>query len=259
MAKLSSLEPLVQKVDQISSQISNINSTLNTLTQNVATNTAAIEDNANSINQVSEDVDNLREELHRELKVMKSSLNRREQQLRSSTIRIFNVPKSRGECAQSIYDRFLFPLLDAASNAGDLGSIPPCSDVIDTCYRQYVQDEPADNKPPPFIVRLRSREHKVAILKQRKHAMPQPTPLEKERGISRFIMVEELTGPAHKLLRLLSLDSRTEKVWSTNGQIHYTIPGKPGYSTVRCIFDSVQEILGPAPRSSGAASGASSS
>lgn len=251
MAKLAILEPLSGKVDSLVAQVDGVAKSLGEIKKDVEANSAAISANSQAIRDTNQDVEDLREEMNAEFKKLKSTLNKKEQQLKSTTIRIFNVLPARGEAdsnweglGRKIYDRFLFPLLQAASDAGDLGSVPAYENVVESCYRQFVKEPDVSKPPPPVVVRLSSRSLKIAILKQRKNAMPPPTPLEREKGIQRFVIVEELTGPAHSLLRLLSQDPRTEKVWSMNGQIYYTLPGKTGYRSVKSVFDSVQEILG---------------
>ncbi len=67
---------------------------------------------------------------------------------------------------------------------------------------------------------------------------------EREAGIRRYVIVEDLTPDAYSLLKSLSADDRTEKVWSMNGQIHFTRPGVSGFSKVKNIFDPVDLILG---------------
>lgn len=251
LSKLAILEPLSGKVDSLVAQVDGVAKSLGEIKRDVEANSAAISANVQAIRDTNQDVEDLREEMQGEFKKIKSTLNRKEQQLKSTTIRIFNVLPSRGEAdsnwgalGQKIYDRFLVPLLRAASEAGDLGSVPAYANVVESCYRQFVKEPDVSKPPPPVIVRLCSRALKIAILKQRKNALPTPTPLEREKGIQRFIIVEELTGPAHSLLRLLSQDPRTEKVWSMNGQIFYTLQGKSGYRAVKSVFDTVEEILG---------------
>ena len=79
-------------------------------------------------------------------------------------------------------------------------------------------------------------------MKHRK-AIPPPSDGEKKDGIRRFVLVEDLTPEAHSLLKALQQDTRTEKVWSINGQICYTRPGIPGFKKVRNIFDPLEAIL----------------
>ena len=74
--------------------------------------------------------------------------------------------------------------------------------------------------------------------------MALPPEGEREAGIRRYIVVEDLTPDAHHLLKQLQADDRTEKVWSQNGQIYFSRPGVSGFSKVKNIFDTVDSILG---------------
>lgn len=129
----------------------------------------------------------------------------------------------------------------AAKAAGDLGSVPQQQNVMESCFRAYQQSEPSPgDTPSPVIVRLVNRNFKVAVLKNRR-AITAANP--GEAGSKRVIVVEDLTQPAHKLLKELQGDSRVEKVWSVNGQIHYSRVGVAGYKKVKNIFDSIDTIL----------------
>ena len=79
-------------------------------------------------------------------------------------------------------------------------------------------------------------------MKHRK-AIPAPSDGEREAGVRRFLLVEDLTPEAYGLLKDLQKDTRTEKVWTINGNIFFTKPGVPGYKKVRNIFDSIDTIL----------------
>ena len=145
-----------------------------------------------------------------------------------------------------VYDRIVKPLLTAAKSAGDIGSVPQVQNTIEACYRVYTGPKATEGHLPPVIIRLRNSAIKVAILKHRRRHTPEPTDQEKALGAKNFIIVEELTMPAHKLLLDLKKDSRVDKVWSINGQLHFSLQGKQGYCKVRSVFESVEEILGRA-------------
>ena len=81
-------------------------------------------------------------------------------------------------------------------------------------------------------------------MQQRRSHLPQPSEGEKKSGVRRFVIAEDLTPPAHKLLKAMQADKRTEKVWSVNGLIHFSVPGKTGYKKVKSVFDTLDQILG---------------
>ena len=241
LEKLNLLDDVVAKLGKLEFTVGNISSAVDNLARNVQANT--------------EDILNLRYEFEAfkketvaELRSVKHSLNLREQQLKSTQVRVFNFPVAADEetsLSLRIYNRILKPLLAAAKAAGDLGSVPQVQNVVESCYRILYKEEPAAGQPPPpIIIRFVNKQLKIAVLKQRRHAMPTPSEGEQKKGIKRFVIVEDLTPPAHKLLKALQDDERTDKVWSVNGQIHYSLPGKTGYKKVRSVFDHIDQILG---------------
>ena len=70
-----------------------------------------------------------------EIKILKSSANRRDQLDRALTVRLFNFPGSDSETGLSnrIYERILKPILVAAKAKGTIPSVPQASNVISEC------------------------------------------------------------------------------------------------------------------------------
>ena len=199
--------------------------------------------NTGNIDFLRQEFDKFKMETGAELRSVKNTLNVREQQLRSTQVRIFNFPVAADDAAgltARIYDRILRPLLSASKTARDLGSVPQVQHVVESCYQEELEE---GQPPPPVIIRFTTKQLKIAALKQRRQSMPSPSEGEQKKGIKRFMMVEDLTPPAHKLLKSMQADPCTDKVWSVNGQIHYSIPGKTGYKKVRSVFDSIDQIL----------------
>lgn len=244
LQKLSVLDTIVAKLDDLGSKVSILTDTVNVLQSDIKANSG-------DIKELRRDFETFKSSTCDELRAVKTTLNNRELQLRSSAIRLFNYPVLRDEAGdnykalqQRVYDRILRPLMTAAKGAGDLASVPQIQNTIESCYRVFQQEEHQDGKaPPPILIRLTSRQLKVSILKQRRQHMPQPTAAEKEKGAQRFVVVEDLTPPSYKLLKALQADERTEKVWTVNGQIHFSLPKKTGFKKVRSVFDTVDDIL----------------
>ena len=238
--KLDSLDSVISKLDSLTATVNNISTVVDDLKVKVESNTTKIED-------LKEDYEKFKKETAAELRSVKNTLNAREQQLRGNTIRLFNYPTGKDEAAgllNRIYDRILRPILAAAKSAGDLTSVPQAHNAVEACYRAFTQVEPAEGAAPaPIVIRFASRPLKIAVLKHKKQHMPEPSEGERCAGAKRFVMVDDLTPPAHKLLKALQADSRTDKVWSVNGHICFSIPGKKGFKKVRSVFESVDSIL----------------
>lgn len=240
---LAQLKSLDSKVDSVNSKLEALNTTVTNLGKEVASNTA-------DIKELRADFEKYKTDSEAELKKLKTSFNHREQQLRSTTVRIFNLPPIFGESvdnykglASRVYDCLIRPALVAAKAAGDLATVPQQQNSIEACFRAYVPVEPAAGSPPaPVICRLSSRFIKFAVMKNRKAATALSEP-EKVAGARRLAIVEDLTPPVHGLLKELQADRRVDKAWTVNGQVHYSLVGKSGFKKVKNIFDPINTFL----------------
>ncbi len=245
LEKLKSFDTLEGKIDGIDRKFGELNSTVTKLQA--------------SVTQHSNDIEEIRAELasyKAEVRTLKTAHNSREQRLRASTVRLFNFPVAIGESvdnykplAAKVYDRIIKPTLQAARAAGDIGSTPQQQNAIEACFRIAHRDPAVGSSSspppsPPIVIRLSSTAIKASVMKFRR-SIPPPSEGEKNMGFRKFTLVEDLTPEAHSLLKALQGDSHTDKVWSMNGVIHFSLPGVTGFKKVRNIFDSVDTILGP--------------
>ncbi len=243
-AILNRLEAMDTKLDEYNSAVQRLTTTVNTIRSDVDDHTRDIAELREELNKYKTD--------NREVRGLKEQLNHREQQIRNSTIRIFNLRPLRGESIDNykglsarVYDKIIRPVLIAAKTAGDLGSVPQVQDAIDGCYRVFSPTEPDASRPPsPVVVKFFSHGLKAAFMKHRKN-IPLPSEEERAAGSRRYVAVEDLTPAAHKLLKDMQQDSRVAKVWSVNGRIHYKLSGRDEVSRVKSVISTVAEILGP--------------
>ena len=97
--------------------------------------------------------------------------------------------------------------------------------------------------PPPIIIKLTNRPLKIEVMSNKKE-LPKPTAFETSAGVTRFILVEDLTPDNHRCLVALSKSKLTGKVWSVDGRIKYTMADKPdAVLTVKSVFDPITTIL----------------
>ena len=186
--------------------------------------------------------------LEKDMKTQKEIANGQQQQLRSLTVRLLNIPVLVGESTNNfaglrsvIYDRFLEPILQVATSKKELPTVPLSTDIIKSCFCPY-QHVPGE-QPPPVIIKLASRQQKIAVMKN-KRELPLPSSEESASGITRFIMVEDLTPDNHRALSLLSKSKSTTKVWSVDGRIKFVRADKPDtVRTVKSVYDSVSKML----------------
>ena len=189
--------------------------------------------------------------LERDMRTQKELSNTQQQQLRSLTVRLLNVPYSPGETLNNfaklrdnVYSRFLLPLLTAAKNKNEISVIPPSNAIIDSCFRPYSpSNSNSDQPPPPVIIKISSKPLKIVVMKNKKE-LPKPTTDENTIGITRFILVEDLTPDNHRVLATLSKSKLTHKVWSVDGRIKFTKVDKPEVvMTVKSVYDPLTKIL----------------
>jgi len=186
--------------------------------------------------------------LEKDMIAQKEMANVQQQSLRSLTVRLLNVPPTPGEAANNyaklrelIYLRYLIPLLQSAVAKGDISDIPSSSTIIDSCFRPYLPT--AGKQPPPVIIKVANRQLKVAIMKNKK-GLPSPSPEEVAAGITRFILIEDLTPDNHRALSALSKSKLTAKVWSVDGRIKFIRADKPSViMTVKSVYDSVEKMI----------------
>jgi len=244
---LEELRLLNAKVDGVDGKLEALNNTVKGLRTDVDRNSI-------SIAAIQDDLNTYKETTNADILAIKTSFNRREQQLRSCTVRIFNFQVSPGESVDNykglgvrVYDRLIQPALAAAVQGGDLAKILAQSASIEACFRAFSPSEPAPGDPPaPVICRLSSRHVKFCLMKYRREVTataggggpPRP---------KRIVIVEDLTPPAYSLLKGLQAHSRVNKVWSTNGQIYFTCDGQATVIKAKNIFASVADCLPPPP------------
>jgi len=243
LEELKQLAVISAKVDGVDGKLTELNNTVSGLRVDVDANKA-------SIATLTADLAAHKDLTSKEINALKLGFNQREQQLRSNTIRIFNLPHSPGESvdnyrnlAVKVYDRLLLPALTAAAEGGELGRVPPQQSTIESCFRAFSINEPDPGAPPmPVICRLTNRHIKTCILKHKKIATTQ-SEAERAARVKRVVMVEDLTPPTHALLKALQADARVGKVWSINGQIQFTLAGKEGFHRVKNVFIPAADIV----------------
>ena len=233
LKQLDQLTPMSQKIDQLHSSLGTLKEELGSLNFTVQGH----EDRLTA--------------LETNMMAQKEFANNQQQQLRSLTVRLLNVPSTVGESANNfasmrdmVYNRFLIPLLEAAKDNGAIPEIPPMSSLIESCFRPY--SATPDKLPPPIILKLTNRPLKIAVMSNKKE-LPKPTAFETSKvggGVTRFVLVEDLTPDNHKCLAALSKSKHTGKVWSVDGRIKFTLADKPEVVlTVKSVYDPINVIL----------------
>ena len=129
---------------------------------------ATLEDLRSSIRDVKEEVNSVRFEvdsqtdrlnrLEAEMQEQKDISNQQQQQLRSLTLRLLNMPVTRGEKDDNnaglrarVYETVLKPLLLAAKAAKDISSVPQAATLIEACFRPLNTAAVGGSDDPPHM------------------------------------------------------------------------------------------------------------
>ena len=215
----------------------------------------ALEVLRSSIQDVKEDVKTLQFDtanhddriraLERDMKEQKDIANSQQQHLRSLTLRLMNFPVFQDESADNnaalkakVYDVVLKPLLTAAKAAKDISSVPQMATVLEACFRPFNAAANSDSGPPHVIIKVTTKVFKIALMKNRKH-LPKST-ISTDKAL---FLVEDLTPATHKLMVAISKARETDKTWTVDGNIKFTLSGKTAVHTVKSVYDPISDIL----------------
>jgi hypothetical protein len=113
-------------------------------------------------------------------------------------------------------------VLNYAKLKNNIDRIPSVSNTIVSCYRLGANVvRTGTGAPLPVILKLTNDSVKLAILRNKRLATP--TSQEKDLGILRFTIEEDLTPPCFKLLRDLQRNEDDVKVWTVDGRIRWML------------------------------------
>ena len=174
-----------------------------------------------------------------------------EQQLRSSIIRITGFPltedeklaKNSSALAARVFDRIIGPILNLAASNGLMDFAPTAGNTIASCYRIGNPAAASADSPPPLIVKLRSSEIRVNILRCKREAVFGPTEAEKADGCRFFMIAEDLTQPAFKKLKEMKSREEVAKAWTVEGRILFSLTGSKIVNRVASVFEDIETIL----------------
>jgi DNA-binding transcriptional MerR regulator len=188
--------------------------------------------------------------LEKEVKKLKETSNDREQAAKSRTIRLFGYASTEEETRTTdggksfnnkLYDRIIKPCLNTAKTNGDIQSTPQFSTAIEKIFRAGKSSNPA--RPAPIIITFTSDTYRLAVLRNKKSSLPAPSTPERDAGIRRYLVVEDLTPANYNMLKTLQQREEVDKAWTIEGRIRYTMRGDSTVRRVKSVFDPVENIL----------------
>ena len=112
--------------------------------------------------------------------------------------------------------------------------------VLEACFRPFnaAANSNSDSGPPHVIIKVTTKVFKIALMKNRKH-LPKST-IATDKAL---FLVEDLTPATHKLMVAISKARETDKTWTVDGNIKFTLTGKPTVFTVKSVYDPISVIL----------------
>ena len=183
---------------------------------------------------------------------LKEQLNVKNQEGKLNNARLFGVPHCDEETKATdggdafkklVYDRFLKPCLNAARANGDIPTVPHAANVISKLYR-LGKPAAAGAKPPPLIIVFSNHNLRNAVFRNKKACFPTPSDAEKDSGVKRYVMVEDLTSPTYSLLKALQDHTGVAKAWTIEGRIRFARADKPNSVVkVKSVFEHVEKIV----------------
>jgi hypothetical protein len=189
--------------------------------------------------------------LESDLLSLKEVSNNREQASKLCSVRIHGFPVTDEELAATdggktlgskVYERIIKPILTAARAKGDISSVPHANTAVEDCFR--VGRPTKTGKPAPLILKFSNKNIWLAVLRNKRVNAPAPADTERSEFVKRFSIVEDLTTPTYKMLRLLQDDERVSKVWTVEGRIRLVLLSNPNnIIKPKSVFVPVDKIL----------------
>ena len=153
--------------------------------------------------------------------------NDREQYLRNSSIRVFDLPIEKDDqnnpfkVMKTLYTNVLEPILRVAKDAGDIDDIPKVLDLLETAHILPLptmtppNTRSRPNAPAPIIARFKSRPFRSLIFKHKKAFFL-------TNKVLKVSVVEDLTSITYAKLQKLKKNPDIASAWTINGKIRYT-------------------------------------
>ncbi len=200
--------------------------------------------------KLESDVTVLKQQVHS----LKNIVNRREQESRGLSVRISGFPYTDEEkgstdskyLAKKLHERVIQHLLNQAKLKNYIDRVPALDKTISSCHRLRTNSPTGTASPPPIILKFVSDQVRLAALRCKRQHMPAPSPSERDQGILKFSMAEDLTPSTFAKLKELSREECIIKSWTINGRIKFMIRDDTRIHTVRSVFDDVPDIISKA-------------
>ena len=154
-------------------------------------------------------------------------------------------PEDRNKAAvKNAYDKILRPILSVAKAKGHLEVVPQLKTTIEEGFRinSNAKDKRGVPYPPPLILRFTHKSYRTAVFLFKREAF-NPSGGASSDNLN-FFIVEDLTIPTLNKMKELRADDRVGKVWTTEGQIRFTLVDAPSkVLKFRGVYAPLSEII----------------
>jgi hypothetical protein len=228
-ATLATMNQKLDKIDGLETTIKELKTEITTLREGMS---AVITDNNNKEDTINQ---------------LKDQLNRCDQTIRSSSLRIVGLPISATtqptEIPKMVYNLVIRPCMDAAVAKGDLppNAFPTSPFLIENSFSIPTKK----GSTTPVIVKLSSTYIRSLIFKYKKEALPKSRDPATNKERCAFAIFEDLSPANYTLLRSFADDDRVKGVWSFNGQIKFKLHDGETVYRAKSLLDTVDSITKP--------------
>ena len=192
----------------------------------------------------------------REIMTLKEQANSRDQQLRSSSVRLYGFGHAAEDAtdpralSKRVYDSVVKPVLAAAKANKMIDVLPQLANAITEVYRvrvfttqELIPGLPPPPPPAPVIIKFANPAIRLAFLRCKKEHTPAPLDSDKAAGTKKYTASEDLTGPTYKMFKAMVDSPLVDKVWTVDGRLRFTVPGDKSVKKVKSVFVSVADNI----------------
>ena len=226
-ATLVTMNLKLDKIDGLETTIKELKTEITTLREGMS---AVITDNNNKEETINQ---------------LKDQLNRCDQTIRSSSLRIVGLPISAStqpsEIPSLVYKHIIRPCMEAAIAKGDLPptAFPTSHFLIENSFSIPTKK----GTSTPVIVKLSSSYVRSLIFKYKKEALPKTRDPATNKERCAFAVFEDLSPANYTLLRSFADDERVKGAWSYNGQIKFKLHDGETIYRAKSLLDTVDSII----------------
>jgi hypothetical protein len=94
-----------------------------------------------------------------------------------------------------------------------------------------------------LVITFTSESFCMAIMRNKKSSLPTPSTTERDAGIRRYMIVEDLTPANFQMLKLLKNMEEVDKIWTIKGKLRLKLKGHENIIKSKSVFDSVESFL----------------